>query len=481
MIEALIVALREGTEAVLAVALILGCLERTGQRGRATSVWLGAAMAVVASVLGAVVLGQITVDEEALEGCLQIAAAVFVASMLVWTHRAARTIGARVAAAIEPAATPTAGRLSPGLVAFTFVMVLREGLETVVFLSAMTFSTDTIATLVGGLAGLTLAGVFGVALLRGTIAIDVGRFLRATEWVLAILLLQLAVGGYHELAEAGWLPSGKTAMRIIGPLVRHGTLAVVALTLLPLTLVMTAGGRAPEVPQGASGPERRLVLARTEGVRMARGVALASGLAVVLLLNVGYVFAQRGLALDPPVPVTAAGLTVAVPVADMPASSLRRFGMAAGGATVRFLVHKDASGKLRAALDLCEICGPSGYVADGGQLICLNCTAAINPASLGATGGCNPVPLPATRDGARLVVRTRDLLRVSRDFGEVGPEVVCPVCGMKVAIDRASAQVPHGSRTFYFCSMGRCLSTFLADPGRFARDASRLGRMRPGS
>ena len=50
------------------------------------------------------------------------------------------------------------------------------------------------------------------------------------------------------------------------------------------------------------------------------------------------------------------------------------------------------------------MCGPSGYFERGGQVICKLCDVAMNIATIGFKGGCNPVPLEFTVRDARLVV-----------------------------------------------------------------------------
>ena len=67
------------------------------------------------------------------------------------------------------------------------------------------------------------------------------------------------------------------------------------------------------------------------------------------------------------------------------------------------------NGEIRTCFDACEICGDKGYFQDAGAVVCRNCTSPIVLASLGQTGGCNPIPLPHTLEGGRCVVRERDL------------------------------------------------------------------------
>ena len=88
---------------------------------------------------------------------------------------------------------------------------------------------------------------------------------------------------------------------------------------------------------------------------------------------------------------------------------MQRFGVDLDGTTVRFLVMRRGGGDLRVAFDACELCGGRGYVQDAIHLVCLACAADINPSTLGAGGGCNPIPLPHRVEGDQLVIRVQDL------------------------------------------------------------------------
>jgi uncharacterized membrane protein len=81
---------------------------------------------------------------------------------------------------------------------------------------------------------------------------------------------------------------------------------------------------------------------------------------------------------------------------------------------VRFILLK--TDKLYVAFDACEICGSQGYVEESGALICLNCAADINPATIGAGGGCNPIPLPAEIGADTVVISLQELKKKQSMF-----------------------------------------------------------------
>jgi uncharacterized membrane protein len=62
------------------------------------------------------------------------------------------------------------------------------------------------------------------------------------------------------------------------------------------------------------------------------------------------------------------------------------------GTDVKFLIIKKKRGGYGVGLDACEICGVSGYYEDDDKVICSRCGVAINTATIGFRGGCNPIP-----------------------------------------------------------------------------------------
>ncbi|HEY2295569.1 MAG TPA: FTR1 family protein, partial [Thermoanaerobaculia bacterium] len=219
MFEALIVTLREGVEAVLVVGIIVAFLRREGYERYLSAVWSGIGVAAAASLAGAFVLYRWAVNEELFEGLLYLGSAVIVGSMMVWMWRHAHALSGEMKGSLARIlARERAGSVAAGLFLFTFLMVFREGIETVVFLSAVSLTTSGLLAVLGVLIGLAVAIVFGVFFVRGSLRIDLGRFFKITGIALGIFVLQLLINGYHELAEAGWLPGNATTMGTVGPL-----------------------------------------------------------------------------------------------------------------------------------------------------------------------------------------------------------------------------------------------------------------------
>jgi FTR1 family protein len=420
MFESLVITLREGIEAALAVGIILIYLRKSGRGESARYVFFGLAAAVAASLAGAAGLGRLNLNEETTEGVLMVLAGILLVTMVIWMARHARTLRKGIEARLDGFAS-SGGRLggAVGLFAFTFFLVFREGMETVLLLSAVRFNSDALLAFVGGGIGLALAVLFGVAFVKGSVRVDLGRFFRVTSVVLSILAVQLFIGGAHELAEGGVLPLGRTQMRIIGPIVKADALFMAALLALPLIILLIPGRREPGPTLAKSRPEMRLALARARNERFWRTLASTAGLLIVVSLTSSYAYSRLPREFDPPRMIDPVGGEVRLPVAAFGEGTLQRFGVRVPKGVVRFFVVEYEPGAPVVSFDACEICGPSGYVQEGHRLICLNCAADIVPSTVGRGGGCNPIPLPSRIEGGDLVITMEDLMTEASRFVEV--------------------------------------------------------------
>jgi FTR1 family protein len=465
-------ALREGVEAALVVGIMLVVLRRTGRRDLQRAVWWGLGLAVLASVAAAFLLDELIVDE-AYEGALYWVSAAFVGSMMWWMHRKGRglrkDIESRVHRASEPGPAPGA-REAWALGAFAFLMLFREGAETVLLLKAIKLTTPAMLSFIGTILGLGLSVIFCVMFVRGSLPVNLGRFFFITELVMGLFLAQLAINGYHEFSEAGILPASKGSMAVVGPLVRNNTIFILAITAIPLFIWLTRGARPAPLPVGLSEAERRLSVARARRERFYRLGAVTTTLTVLLAVGVVYAREKMPREVPPPEPILAEGGVISVALEKVADGKLHRYGIECEGRSVRFLVLKTSDGRVRAALDACEICGDAGYLQEGPGLICLNCAAEINQLSVGISGGCNPIPLAAEASATHLRIPLAALAAKAGMFKrEQALEQDCPVCGMKVQISEASEFEIHGGKTYYLCPMDHCRKLFHDNPTAYLK------------
>jgi high-affinity iron transporter len=413
MFEALVVTLREGVEAALVVGIIVAFLRREGYERHLGAVWAGIGTATVASLIGAWLLYRWAVNEEAFEGILYLGSALIVGSMMVWMWRHSHALSGEMKGSLSKIlARDDTRSVGLGLFLFTFLMVFREGIETVLFLSALSLTTNGLLAILGVLIGLAAAVVFGVLFVRGSLRVDLGRFFKITGIALGIFVLQLLINGYHELSEAGWLPANQTTMATIGPLVQNEFFFIAAVLALPLLMLLIPGRKKDGAPAvETDGAAARLARAQSQRQARSRAVGAVLGLIILAVLGLGFVYAQPPVTLSPATTVQAgADGSVRIPVAAFKDMRLQRFQVTVDGQPVRFIVVPvDDKGDLATAFDACLICGPRGYYQEGTNVTCLHCGSAIYPPSIGQSGGCNPVPLKSRVEAGQLVLATGDL------------------------------------------------------------------------
>jgi uncharacterized membrane protein len=110
---------------------------------------------------------------------------------------------------------------------------------------------------------------------------------------------------------------------------------------------------------------------------------------------------------------------VTIPVSQVNDGKAHFYSYDAGGATVRYFVLSDKNGKVRAALDACEVCyaQKKGYHQQGDAMQCNNCGRVFPSAQINViTGGCNPIPLDKTISGGKMTITTDSLTQGAQYF-----------------------------------------------------------------
>jgi len=225
----LLTGLREGVEAALIVSIILSYLARTGNRRHFGRIWVGTIAAVAAS-FGAglalfVSIGELPSPYEQLfEGLAMLLAAAVVTWMLFWMRRQSASVRSELHAALDRALSE--GTVT-GLALLAFTAVIREGLETSLFLVGQATSTQTGApsVLVGALVGLAIAALLGVGFYRGARLIDLRVFFRWTGIALIFIAAGLLSRAVHELIEIGWITIGTSTAFDISSILPHQSIA----------------------------------------------------------------------------------------------------------------------------------------------------------------------------------------------------------------------------------------------------------------
>lgn len=225
LVSGFLTGLREGVEAALIVAIVLTYLARTGNARYFGRIMLGVVVAVALSVVAGaglfVTVGELQAPYEQLfEGLTMLLAAAVVTWMLFWMRRQAVSVKGDLQAKVDRALTE--GSVW-ALTILAFTAVIREGIETALFLVGQATSADTGAAsvLLGALVGLLGAVGLGYGFYRGARLIDLRTFFKWTGIALIFIAAGLISRAVHELVEIGVIGIGSGTAFDISALLPH--------------------------------------------------------------------------------------------------------------------------------------------------------------------------------------------------------------------------------------------------------------------
>jgi uncharacterized membrane protein len=362
--------------------------------------------AFVASIGVAVLLSQTHLNEDVFEGCVMLAAAAFVVTMIIFMMRTGRKLKGE----IEGKLGSLAGRGSKfGVFFFVFLMVLREGAETVLILSAVSLNSTELMSFLGTLSGIFAAVLFGVMFVKGSVRINLQKFFRVTSAILFFVAAQLLISGLHELSEYGVLPSSKREMAIIGPIVRNDFFFAVTILALAALMVLLEVKRREPASLPTSGAERRKAAWSARRERWWMRSVYASSFVFILLITAEFAYTKSVSALSPATEVHFTNGQASIPLAQVSDGELHRFAAVESGTAIRFWLYKKPDGKIATVFDGCQICGGVGFFKGAKGVVCKNCASPINSQSIGSKGGCNPVPLAAEMTSDAVIIKEADI------------------------------------------------------------------------
>jgi high-affinity iron transporter len=227
----LLTGLREGVEAALIVAIVCAYLARTGGAAHFGKIWVGVGAAVATSVvLGGLVfvtLGSLGEPyEQIFEAAAMLLATAVVTWMLFWMRRQAGSARGQLQRAVDRALTE---RTAWGLAVLAFTAVIREGLETALFLVGQATAASSggagdagaASVLAGAVVGLAIAVGLGYGFYRGSRVLNLPRFFRWTGVLLIFIAAGLLSSAVHELVEIGWISIGSQTAFDVSAVLPH--------------------------------------------------------------------------------------------------------------------------------------------------------------------------------------------------------------------------------------------------------------------
>jgi high-affinity iron transporter len=414
MLQAFIITLREGVEAALIVGITLAYLTKIGRAELRKTVYAALGAAFLGSIGVAVVISRTHLNEDVFEGWIYLVAAFFVITMVIFMMKTGRRLKGEIEGKVGLLAGNDAWF---GLFIFIFLMVLREGAETVLVLSAVSLNSTELMSFLGTLLGVLAAIAFGVMFVKGSVRINLQKFFKVTTAILFLVAAQLLISGLHELSETGVIASSKREMAIVGPILSNDWFFFVTIfAMAALMILFEAKRRQPAIPANASPAERRKATWTVKKERMWMAAVCTFSFVFIAMVTAEFVYTKNVSALSPATEVTFVNGEVSIPLTQVADGDLHRFEAKENGANVRFWLYQKPDGKIATVFDACEICGSVGFYKSGNGVVCKNCAAPINPQSIGTAGGCNPVPLKATQTATAVILEEADIAAGSRMF-----------------------------------------------------------------
>ncbi len=208
MLATAIIVFREVIEAALIVAIVLGASRGIAGRGRWVSagIGLGLAGAAVVAAFADVITGAFQGNGQAYLNAGVLLAAV---CMLAWHNIWMSSHGRELAAEVKSVGHDVKSGSKPltALMVITFVAVMREGSEVVLFLWALGTSGSAGSMVLGGLLGAAAGVAVGTLMYRGLLSIPLRHFFSVTGWMVLLIAAGLAAQAASFLNQAGLLPA----------------------------------------------------------------------------------------------------------------------------------------------------------------------------------------------------------------------------------------------------------------------------------
>jgi high-affinity iron transporter len=201
-----LIGLREGLEAALIVGILIAYAKKIGRSDWKNKILLGVGAAIVVSILAGLLLNWLVEDTEAgtnqiISGSASAVAVGFVTWMIFWMSKNARNLSGDVQSRLNAAA----GALT--VVGIAFFSVIREGIETSIFLwSSVNASGQGYFALLGALLGFGVSGWLGYLIYRRALKLNLGTFFKYTGAFLIIVAAGILGYAVAEFQEVGLLP-----------------------------------------------------------------------------------------------------------------------------------------------------------------------------------------------------------------------------------------------------------------------------------
>ncbi len=223
MLANFMIGLREGLEAALVIGIIVAYLKKQNRMSDARKVLWGVAAAILVAVLSGLVLSALVADAEAgtnqiIGASASVLAVIFVTWMIFWMARHSRSLPSQMHAKLADVSSTLA------LIAIGFFAVVREGIETSIFLwSSTNAAGQGSVSIIGAVLGLATSAGIGYAIYRGSLRLNLRTFFSITSGFLILVSAGILAYAVKELEELGWLPFLQATTYDVSSVVTEGS------------------------------------------------------------------------------------------------------------------------------------------------------------------------------------------------------------------------------------------------------------------
>jgi high-affinity iron transporter len=204
-ISSFIITFREALEAMLILGTVVSYLAATKQQKMLKHVYRGALMGFALSVIAALAftffIGEFKgLGEQLFEGTTLIIGALLVSLLVTWiikTRHGIKGVGEGVLAKIKVMEAKSVFFIS-------LVVVLREGIEAVLFLGALSIESGALA--IGAAIGIAIGIIIGYLIFKQLIKIDLAKMFAVISALLVLFAAGMVLHAVGEFQEAKVLP-----------------------------------------------------------------------------------------------------------------------------------------------------------------------------------------------------------------------------------------------------------------------------------
>lgn len=209
MNAAFLITFREGLEAAVIVGILLSAVRLFNAHKKSLVIWAGVAGGIIASFLFAWIFNTFTsgfegTNEKVYEGILMFLAAGIIIHMIFWMKEQAKSIRKKLTKKVELSLSNNDLWSLGGL---AMIAVMREGIETVIFMKALIVQSETSNAIFSGILGIIAAVTLAIIVFTGLKKLPIKSFFQFTSLFLIFIAAGLLAHGMVEFQGADWFPT----------------------------------------------------------------------------------------------------------------------------------------------------------------------------------------------------------------------------------------------------------------------------------